>query len=223
MVYQPGHGKFAVSDPAALLVELCRDVPATLVTHTAEGFRATILPMLFDPDDGPYGTLRGHWARGNPQWRDVGETTHGLAMFDGPDAYVSPAWYPEKRVSGKVVPTWNYEVLNVYGRLLVHDDPDWVLDLVTELTNQHEAGRSEPWQVTDAPESYTQSQLRGIVGVEVDIAKVEGKSKMSQNQPDRNRAGVVAGLRESDAPRDQLVADRVAALDDGSTKANGRR
>jgi transcriptional regulator len=120
------------------------------------------------------------------------------------------------------VPTWNYEILNVYGRLVIHDDPDWLLDLVTKLTNRHEAGRPQPWQVTDAPEDFTESQLRGIVGVELVIDKVEGKAKMSQNQPDRNRDGVVAGLRESDSPQDQLVAERVAAFRNGNTNANGR-
>jgi transcriptional regulator len=118
------------------------------------------------------------------------------------------------------VPTWNYEVLNVYGTLVAHDDADWVLSLVTMLTNRHEQPRPEPWQVTDAPESYTRAQLRAIVGLELVIAKVEGKAKMSQNQPERNREGVVTGLKESDAPADQLVADRVDAL--GTTNANGR-
>ncbi len=120
------------------------------------------------------------------------------------------------------MPTWNYEILNVHGRLVIHDDPEWLLDLVTKLTNRHEAGRPEPWQVSDAPESYTHSQLRGIVGVELSIVSVEGKAKMSQNQPERNRAGVIAGLRDSDAVKDHLVADRVAAFDDGNTNANGR-
>jgi transcriptional regulator len=124
-----------------------------------------------------------------------------------------------KAETGKVVPTWNYEVLHVYGRLVVHDDPDWVLNLVTALTNHHEKDRAQPWQVTDAPENYTRSQLQAIVGVELVIDRVEGKAKMSQNQPERNQAGVVAGLKASHAPLDQLVADRVAEL--GSTNANG--
>jgi transcriptional regulator len=140
----------------------------------------------------------------------------------GPHTYISPNFYATKSETGKVVPTWNYEIINVYGRLVIHDDPDWLLDLVTKLTNRHEAGRPQPWQVTDAPEDFTESQLRGIVGVELVIDKVEGKAKMSQNQPDRNRDGVVAGLRESDSPQDQLVAERVAAFRNGNTNANGR-
>ena len=109
-MYQPAHGRFEVEDPASLLAELCARVPATLVTHGPDGFRASILPMLFDPDDGPHGTLRGHLARGNPHWRKIevaadGEGSSALALFDGPDAYISPAWYEEKRLTGKVVPT----------------------------------------------------------------------------------------------------------------------
>jgi transcriptional regulator len=190
---------------------------ANLVSHHAAGLLVTPLPLIYDESQH---SLVGHVSRANPHWRADG--AESVAIFSGPQAYISPSLYATKTESGKVVPTWNYEVLNVYGRLVVHDDPDWVLNLVTMLTNRHEARRSQPWQVTDAPESYTQSQIRGIVGVELVIAKVEGKAKMSQNQPDRNRAGVVTGLKESDAPQDQLVADRVAALGDGNTNANGR-
>ena len=166
-------------------------------------------------------SLVGHVSRANPHWHADGADS--VAIFAGPHTYISPGFYATKNETGKVVPTWNYEILNVYGRLVIHDDPDWLLDLVTQLTERHEAGRPEPWQVNDAPAEFTQSQLRGIVGIELVIAKVEGKAKMSQNQPDRNRAGVIAGLRASDDARDQVVADRVAAFDEGSTNANGRR
>jgi transcriptional regulator len=167
--------------------------------------------------------LVGHVARDKPHWHaDGGES---VAIFSGPQTYISPSFYPTKAETGKVVPTWNYEVLNVYGRLAVHDDPDWVRHLVTTLTNHHESRRTAPWQVNDAPDSYVRSQLRAIVGIELVISRVEGKAKMSQNQPERNRTGVVAGLRTSDAPQDHLVADRVAARSDasaGTTKPNGR-
>lgn len=112
-----------------------------------------------------------------------------------------------------MVPTWNYEVLNVYGTLRVHDDPDWLLDLVTRLTDRHEAGRDRPWQVADAPASYTRAQLNGIVGVELPVERVEAKAKMSQNQPARNRAGVITGLAASQSALDAQVSDRVAAFD----------
>src|SRR5512138_2265024 len=124
-MYQPAHRRFEVQDPAAELAELCAHVPATLVTHGRDGFRASILPMLFEPADGPHGMLRGHLARGNPQWREIeasladgGEGAgEALAIFEGPDAYVSPAWYEEKRLTGKVVPTWNYVMVQVHCTL----------------------------------------------------------------------------------------------------------
>jgi transcriptional regulator len=186
---------------------------AVLVSHDEAGMLVTPLPLLYDGH-----SLIGHVARANPHWRAT--ATESVAIFTGPQAYISPSFYATKAETGKVVPTWNYDVLNVYGQLLAHDDPEWVLNLVTALTNRHESGRAAPWQVTDAPETYTRAQLKAIVGIELVISKVEGKAKMSQNQPERNRAGVVAGLNESGAPADQVVADRVDSL--GNTNANGR-
>ena len=186
---------------------------AQLVTHDASGFLVTPLPLIYDGR-----SLVGHVSRANPHWHADGKES--VAIFSGPHAYISPTFYATKAETGKVVPTWNYEILNVHGTLVTHDDPDWVLNLVTRLTDRHEQGRAQPWKVSDAPESYTRAQLRGIVGVELVISKVEGKAKMSQNQPERNRAGVIAGLKESTAQSDQLVADRVDTL--GNTKANGR-
>ena len=190
---------------------------ANLVSRHATGLLVTPLPLIYDESQHSF---VGHVSRANPHWHADG--AESVAIFSGPHTYISPSFYATKSETGKVVPTWNYEVLNVHGRLTIHDDPEWVLNLVTMLTDRHEARRSAPWQVTDAPQAYTQSQLRGIVGVELVIADVEGKAKMSQNQPERNRAGVVAGLKESDAPHDQLVADRVAAFDDRNTNAKGR-
>ncbi len=191
---------------------------AQLVSHDTSGLLVTPLPLMYDA---AAHSLIGHVSRANPHWHADG--AESVAIFAGPHTYISPGFYETKAETGKVVPTWNYEILNVYGRLVIHDDPHWLLDLVTKLTDRHEADRPEPWQVTDAPAEFTQSQLRGIVGIEIVIARVEGKAKMSQNQPDRNRAGVIAGLRASDDARDQVVADRVAAFDEGSTNANGRR
>ncbi len=206
--------KFALSDDetAAALAEAGF---ALLVTHDEAGMMVTPLPMLYDESRH---SLVGHVARPNPHWRATGGES--VAIFAGPQTYISPSFYATKTETGKVVPTWNYEVLNVYGRLVAHDDPEWVLDLVTMLTNHHESSRAKPWQVTDAPETFTHSQLKAIVGVELVISRVEGKAKMSQNQPERNRTGVVAGLKESSAPADHVVADRVALL--GNTNANGR-
>jgi transcriptional regulator len=209
--------KFALTDEQTATALAAADF-AQLVSHHPSGLLVTPLPLTYDESSH---SLVGHVSRANPHWHADG--AESVAIFAGPHTYISPSFYATKAETGKVVPTWNYEVLNVYGRLVVHDDLDWLLDLVTELTSRHEAGRAEPWQVTDAPEEFVQSQLRGIVGVELVIDKVEGKAKMSQNQPDRNRAGVIAGLRDSEAPQDRLVADRVAAFDHGNTNANGRR
>jgi transcriptional regulator len=209
--------KFALTDEQTAAALAAVEF-AQLVSHAPSGLLVTPLPLMYD---GAGHSLVGHVSRANSHWHADG--AESVAIFAGPHTYISPGFYATKNETGKVVPTWNYEILNVYGRLAIHDDPDWLLDLVTKLTERHETGRGEPWQVTDAPAEFTQSQLRGIVGVEVVIEKVEGKAKMSQNQPDRNRAGVITGLRASDDARDHVVADRVAAFDEGSTNANGRR
>jgi transcriptional regulator len=206
--------KFALTDEQTAAALAAAEF-AQLVSHTSAGMLVTPLPLIYDKAGH---TLVGHVSRANPHWHADG--AESVAIFSGPHAYISPTFYATKSETGKVVPTWNYEVLAVHGRLLAHDDSDWVLELVTKLTNRHEAARPQPWRVTDAPQEYTRSQLRGIVGVELVITEVEGKAKMSQNQPERNRTGVVAGLKESDAPGDQLVADRVEAF--GSTNANTR-
>ena len=209
--------KFALTDEQTAAALAAVEF-AQLVSHDPSGLLVTPLPLMYEEADH---SLVGHVSRANPHWHADG--SESVAIFAGPHTYISPGFYATKNETGKVVPTWNYEILNVYGRLVIHDDPDWLLDLVTKLTERHEAGRPAPWQVSDAPAEFTLSQLRGIVGIELVIAKVEGKAKMSQNQPDRNRAGVIAGLRASADARDQVVADRVAAFDEGSTNANGRR
>jgi transcriptional regulator len=213
-MYQPAHGMFEVEDPASLLAELCAVVPATLVTHGPDGFRASILPMLFDPGDGPHGTLRGHLARGNPQWREIEASIavggagagEALATFDGPDAYVSPAWYEEKRLTGKVVPTWNYVTVHVHGTLTTIHDPDWLIPHVGRLVARHEAGRLNPWALSDAPEDYVQGQARAIVGLELRITRLEAKAKLSQNRSDADIDGTIEGL-SAGSPRERSVAD----------------
>jgi transcriptional regulator len=215
-VYQPAHRKFEVEDPAALLTELCAVVPATLVTHGASGFRASILPMLFDPDDGPNGKLRGHLARGNPQWReiesaidaDAGGAGEALAIFDGPDAYVSPAWYEEKRLTGKVVPTWNYITVQAHGTITTIHDPDWLIPHVGRLVARQEAGRPQPWAVTDAPDDYIRAQARAIVGLELRITRLEAKAKLSQNRSEADIAGSIEGL-SAGTPTERALAEEM--------------
>jgi transcriptional regulator len=215
-MYQPAHRRFEVEDSAAFLAELCAVVPATLVTHGPDGFHASILPMLFDPDDGPHGTLRGHLARGNAQWReieaaiDAGGNGAGeaLAIFDGPDAYVSPAWYEEKRRTGKVVPTWNYVTVQAHGTITTVHDPDWLIPHVGRLVARHEADRPDPWALTDAPDDYIRTQARAIVGLELRITRLEAKAKLSQNRSDMDIEGAITGLNAG-SPKEHAVAERM--------------
>ena len=167
---------------------------ATLVTMTPDGLIASHVPMLLDPEPAPYGTLVGHLARPNPQAR--GASGDALAIFLGPDAYISPSWYATKRATGKVVPTWNYVAIHAYGALECFDDRERLRDIVTRLTEREEAPRAEPWAVTDAPADFTEAMLNGIIGFALPISRLEGKWKMSQNRPAEDRAGVIEGLHE---------------------------
>ncbi len=178
---------------------------ATLVTATAEGLVATPLPLMIEPAEGEHGTLYGHVARANPQWR-LAPIGAAMAVFMGPDAYVTPSWYASKREHGKVVPTWNYVAVHAYGPAEFFEDADRLLDVVTRLTRHHEAQRAEAWPVSDAPAPFIASQLKGIVGLRLPITRLEGKRKLSQNRSEADRAGVAAGLGESDDAMDRVVA-----------------
>ena len=183
---------------------------ATLITTTEEGLIGTPLPMILDATEGPHGTLYGHVARANPQWK-LAPTGDAMAVFMGPDAYVTPSWYATKRETGKVVPTWNYVAVHIYGPVEFFDDADRLLDVVTRLTNLHEdaltkSSGAEPWAVTDAPKDFIKSQLRGIVGLRMPLSRIDGKRKMSQNRGAEDRAGVTEGLAASDSAVDRAVA-----------------
>ena len=184
---------------------------ANLVTMGPEGILATPLPLLLDPAAGPYGTLFGHLARPNPQWTACDPDVEALAVFMGPDAYISPSFYATKRETGKVVPTWNYVTIHAYGTPVFSEDLGELLDAVTRLTRRHEDGRAEPWAVADAPAAFTQAQLRGIVAFRMQITRLQGKWKMSQNRPQADRDGVVSGLEADGNPQAAaLVAARGA-------------
>ncbi len=185
---------FERSDPAELFDFIEAHSFAVLVSDRAEEPFATHLPLLLDRTAGPHGTLIGHMARANPQWREL-DGRPVLAVFSGPHAYVSPSWYASKREHGRVVPTWNYSTAHVYGELVVHEDAAWLGDHVRRLTDLHEAGADRPWSVDDAPERFISGQLRAIVGVELIISRIEGKTKLSQNRPDPDVRGVIAGLQ----------------------------
>ncbi len=168
---------------------------AILVTAGADGPEATHLPLLLDRAAGSRGTLTGHLARANPQWRDLEAGLPALIIFSGPDAYVSPSWYPSKAAGGKAVPTWNYVAIHASGPVKVFHDPERLLAVVSGLTDRHERDRDHPWAVEDAPADYLRTQLAGIVGFEMSISRLEGKWKMSQNRSPEDRAGVDEGLR----------------------------
>jgi transcriptional regulator len=199
-------------DRAEVLHALIRENPlAALVTLGADGLVASHIPLEIDPEPSPFGTLRGHVARGNPQWREFRPETEALAIFQGPASYVSPSWYATKRETGKVVPTWNYAVVHARGTLAVHDDPAWLGALVRRLTTGQERRFAQPWQVEDAPAEFIERQLKAIVGIEVPLARLEGKWKMSQNRPPADREGVVRGLGELGDDESRAVAALVRA------------
>ena len=193
-------------EPVEVRALLAGHGAADLVTSTSQGLLATMLPFVHDPDAGEHGALLGHVARNNPQWREqpIGEA---LVLVRGPDAYVSPSWYASKAEHGRVVPTWNYVTAHVYGSLTWHDDTAWVEALVRRLTEQHEATLPHPWAVDDAPPAFVAGQLRAIVGVELQITRIEAKAKLSQNRPGADVEGVVAGL----AARGELEASAAVA------------
>jgi transcriptional regulator len=181
---------------------------ANFITATEAGVLATPLPLFLDETEGEHGVLYGHLAKANPQCRTAA-LGDGLAIFMGPDAYITPSWYKTKQETGKVVPTWNYVAVHAYGPVEFFDDASRLLEAVTRLTNIHEGERQAPWAVSDAPAEFIQAQLRGIVGIRMPITRLEGKRKMSQNRPVGDRANVAAGLANSSRPSERAAASLV--------------
>jgi transcriptional regulator len=203
-MYLPPHFK---QDDTALLHRAIGEARlATLVTLGSEGMEASHVPIQLDAGEGAFGAIRGHIARANPQWRRVDAAVPALAMFLGPDAYVSPSWYATKRETGKVVPTWNYLAVHAYGRIEFFEDPARLRDIVTTLTQRHEGRRAQPWAVSDAPEDYIAAQLRGIIGFRLAIDRLEGKWKLSQNRNAADRRGVIEGLEGEGGPAEAAIA-----------------
>ena len=203
-MYVPAH--FAADD-AVVRDLLANHGAADLVTASATGLQATFLPFLHDPSVGEHGALLGHLARNNDHWRaePVGEA---LVIVRGPDAYVSPSWYPSTAEHGRVVPTWNYVTAHVHGRLVVRDDVGYVEDVVRRLTAKHEAAGTAPWSPDDSPPAFFAGQLKAIVGIELVISRIEAKVKMSQNRPPADVEAVIEALT---ARGQTAVADAVAA------------
>lgn len=212
-MYLPSHFE---ETRVEVLHRLIREHPlGTLVTLGSEGLNADHIPFEVENAPAPFGTLRGHVARGNPVWRDSSKDLEALLVFQGPQAYITPSWYPTKRETGKVVPTYNYIVVHAYGALRAIEDRAWLRGLVERLTNRHEAGRPQPWKVADAPEDYIETMLGAIVGIEITVTRLVGKWKASQNRLPADRDGVVRGL----AGIDDADAATMAGLVKGSAGA----
>jgi transcriptional regulator len=206
-MYRPDH--FRVDDVKEMHALMRARPFATLVSGEAKGLFASHLPTVLK-DEGPYGVIECHLARANPHCRDLAEAAEALMIFHGPEAYVTPNWYPSKAQHGKVVPTWNFAAVHAYGRPEVVQERDWLLRHVTELTAQQESGEARPWLLSDAPSAFIDVMLRGIIGFRFPIARLEGKWKMSQNREMQDRVAVVTGLRERGEGEDLAVADEVA-------------
>jgi transcriptional regulator len=211
-MYLPTYFKESRAD---VLHTLMRSHPlATLVTSSDSGLTANHIPVQTQSEPAPYGMLRGHIARANPLWKEYRADSEALAIFQGPHVYISPSFYPSKRETGEVVPTWDYAVVHAHGTLRFIQDAAWLKTLVVGLTNTHEASRQVPWKVDDAPPPYIEKMLSLIVGFEFSIVRLMGKWKLSQNHPAANRQGVVQGLRASAAENSREIADMVASFDD---------
>jgi transcriptional regulator len=208
-MYQPPHFR---EDRLDVQHDLIRSHPlGLLITSGPGGLMANPIPFLIDSGASEGGTLLCHMARANPQWRELAAVEECLVVFQGPQDYVTPSWYATKRETGKVVPTWNYATVHAWGKPAVIDDPDWLRRQIESLTQAREASRPEPWQVDDAPAAFVTAQIKGIIGVEIPIGRIEGKWKVSQNRPEPDRAGVAAGYREqgeAGIPMAELVAGR---------------
>ncbi|MFI8828952.1 FMN-binding negative transcriptional regulator [Streptomyces sp. NPDC053431] len=199
-----------VPDEAAVHDLLANQGASDLITLTQQGLLATLLPFEYAPASGGHGALIGHMARANDQWR---EPVQGEAMVivRGPEAYMTPSWYATKIDNHRVVPTWNYVTAHVYGQLIVHEDPSWIEAQIRRLTDRHEGGYAEPWSVDDAPAKFVERQIRAVVGIELVISRITAKFKLSQNQPQKNVEGIVAGLEARGQAGDVAVAAAVRA------------
>lgn len=186
--------QFAVTEPEQLHAIVHAHPFATLISTGSSGLTADHLPLLLFPDEGACGVLHGHIARANPLWQD-GEG-EALAIFHGPHAYITPSWYPAKREHGRVVPTWNYQVVHAHGRLRFIDDPEWIESTVDALTQRFERHRSKPWTLDEAPRDYLAAMCRAVVGIELVLTSLSGKHKASQHRPQAERANICAGLQD---------------------------
>ncbi|MCV9938352.1 FMN-binding negative transcriptional regulator [Boseaceae bacterium BT-24-1] len=211
-MYVPAH--FDVSDPETLCNFIDNNALGVLVTHGKSGLDANHIPFELNRTQGPHGVLHSHVARNNPVWQDTASGDEVLVVFRAADAYISPQWYPSKHEFHKQVPTWNYLVVHAHGRVTIRDDERYVRGMVARLTRTHEASQPVPWKMTDAPKDFTDMMLKAIVGVEIEITRLEGKFKLSQNKDERDIRSAGEKLVEQG---DRLVGERM--LDAAAAKA----
>jgi transcriptional regulator len=217
-VYQPTHGHFR-EERLDVKHALIRAHPfGAMVTLGPDGLVANHVPFIVDATASRLGTLRAHMARASGQWKELDGSQEALVIFQGPDAYITPSWYPAKAETGNVVPTWNYAIVHVYGRPRIVHDGDWLLRHVSELSDVNEAGMAVPWSVSDAPADFVAALAKAIVGIEIEIVRIEGKWKNSQNQPEPAREGVVVGLSAQGDERSLAMAKLVAATFGGGQR-----
>lgn len=208
---------FREEDLPTLHAQIAQTPLAILLSHGANGFESSHLPLLLSPEEGEFGTLKGHFARANPHWQSLAASAEAMVIFPGPQAYVSPSYYPSKAEHGKAVPTWNYIAVHAYGHAEVYDDPQRLRELLAQLTRQHEQGRAQPWSLSDAPADYLDSMLRAIVGFSLPIERLEGKWKLSQNRSQEDRAGVREQLAGSALASEVALAARMAECAKGAS------
>ncbi|HYD59247.1 MAG TPA: FMN-binding negative transcriptional regulator [Noviherbaspirillum sp.] len=182
---------------------------AALVTLGDSGLLVNHVPFLIDDTEGQFGTLKAHIPRANPVWRQLSDSVEAVAIFQGPESYITPSWYPSKHADGKAVPTWNYAVVHAHGHPRVIEDAQWLLNHLTELTDEHEADQALPWRVSDAPRDYTDRLIEALVGIEIPISRIFGKWKVSQNRSRSDRLGVAAGLESRADERSREMAELV--------------
>lgn len=196
---------FKQNDPAQLK-ELIQSQPfASLITHSDKGVEANHLPFILTQSGGR-DVLQGHIAKANPLWRQLQDKAEVLVIFQGPDSYISPNYYPTKKDNGLVVPTWNYVAVHVRGVMSCIHDASWNIEMITRLTEQHEATQASAWKVTDAPKDFTEKLLAAIVGIEIEVLSISGKWKLSQNQPEKNIRGIIEGLSQENESNSQKMA-----------------
>lgn len=217
-MYVPAH--FAVHDLDQVAAFVERAGAADLVTFDGERLASTLLPVIWDTSAGEHGRLLGHLALANPQWSTARTDVPALAIVHGPQAYISPSWYQSTKEHGRVVPTWNYTTVHFTGPVTFHRAAEWLRDIVTRLTDQHERYIQDPWRVEDAPPAYIDGQLRGIVGFEMAVTQIEAKDKLSQNRSAADQAAALDGLRRTADPGAQAVADLMAARREAAETAD---